>query len=695
MGGAKRPLRRILLTSLLLGGGAMTLAARWYYVRQSEALDANVSSTLSAVADTKAGQIGNWCKERIGDGEVLASRSVMELARRLLRHDASAADRAALTDILQRTITAFRYAGGALVDREGRPLLQIGSMDVDPERLQKLAEAASLDVRVTLSELSGQNASSAPRISLTVPVTGAGAILLDIDPETFLYPYVRAWPTVSWSGESLLLRREGDQIIYLSEGRHVRGVMFQRRQAAPGLNLNPPKPGSVRLAKWNDYRGVPVMGVIQEVPGSPWYLMAKVDVAEVSGQLRHLAWDMALLVVFIAAGNTAAIGMIWRGRQLRTHHESELWFRQIADDTPALLWTMTAEMQNPFVNRELARFFGTDSDRLGNDWPQHIHPDDRQRVVELFEQQHRARLEYRDEFRLLRADGQARWVLAHALPKRGLDGSFAGYVGSLTDVTEQREAEQRMRDANAALASELRERTRSEREVQALTARLIRAQEEERAHLARELHDDLSQQLAAVSIAISNLKKKIPAGADEALAQSSRIQQKLVHMAECIRRLSHQLHPSVLQHSGLTAALRNYCEEYAALTSHKISFRCDGFRASVPPAVSLCVYRAMQEALQNAVKHSGVNEAEVTLEYGGWGVRLTVSDHGVGIDPDAPPGDGLGMVSIKERTRLVNGAVEVRSPCGKGTTLTLTIPLPARSRGESVRDDATPNRLSA
>jgi PAS domain S-box-containing protein len=546
---------------------------------------------------------------------------------------------------------------------------------------------------VALSDISGHSGSMPPRISLTVPVGGAGAILFDIDPETFLYPYLRAWPAVSWSGENLLLRREGDQMVYLSEGRHVRGLAFQRRMANP--SLNPPAPGASRLAKWNDYRGVPVMGVIQEVPGSPWYLVAKVDVAEVSGPLRRLAWEMVLLVFLVAAGNIAAIGMIRRGRQLRTYRESELWFRQIANETPALLWTMAADMRRPFVNRELARFFGTDSDRLRNDWPQYIHPDDRQRVVELFERQHRARLEYRDEFRLLRVDGQARWVLAHALPRRGLDGSFAGYVGSLTDVTEQREAEQQMLHANAALASELRERTRSEREVQALTARLIRAQEEERAHLARELHDDLSQQLAAVSIAVSNLKKRIPVGAEEAIAQSSRIQQKLVNIAECIRRLSHQLHPSVLQHSGLTAALRNYCEEYAALTSHKISFRCNGFRASVPPAVALCVYRVAQEALQNAVKHSRVNEAEVALEYGEGGVRLTVSDRGVGIDLEAPSGDGLGMVSMKERTRLVNGTVEVRSRRGHGTTLILTIPLAAQSWSEGDRDDATPNRLSA
>ncbi|HXA52073.1 MAG TPA: PAS domain S-box protein [Candidatus Acidoferrum sp.] len=668
------------------------VAARWYYLRQSQALDAYVSSALSAIADTKAKQVANWRTERLGDGDVLKSTAVMDLARRVLSQRASsAADRTELLDVMQRTISAFHYAGGALVDREGRALLQIGAMNVDPDRLRQLAAAASAAGRVMLSDLSARSDSGPPWMSLTVPVDGAGAIILDIDPGTFLYPYLRAWPTVSRTGETLLLRREGEGIIYLNEGRSGRSLTFHRREV-PRLSLSLPKPGAGRLLKWTDYRGVAVMGVMQEVPGSPWYLSAKVDVAEVSEPLRWLAWEMALLLVLIAAGNAAAAGMIWRGRQLRIYRDSELWFRQIANETPALLWTMTAEMQTPFVNRELARFLGMDSDRFGNDWGKYIHPEDRERVLELFDRQRAAEREYRDEFRLMRLDGQARWVVAHALPKRGLNGEFAGYAGSMTDVTEQREAALHMRDANAALALELRQRTRSERAVQALTARLIRAQEEERARLARELHDDLSQQLAAVSIATSNLKKKIPVGADEAVVQSSRIQQKLVHMAECIRRLSHQLHPSVLEHSGLAPALGNYCEEYAALTSHRISFRCDTFRASVPPAVALCVYRVTQEALQNAVKHSRVNEAEVALEYGEWGLRLTVSDRGVGIDPEAPPSDGLGMVSIKERTRLVNGIVEVRSRPGNGTVLTLTIPLPAQSQGEI---DASPNRMSA
>jgi two-component system sensor histidine kinase UhpB len=192
--------------------------------------------------------------------------------------------------------------------------------------------------------------------------------------------------------------------------------------------------------------------------------------------------------------------------------------------------------------------------------------------------------------------------------------------------------------------------------------------------VARELHDDLSQQIAAVSIGISNLKRKMPPHS-EAVAQAERVRQKLVQLAESTRRLSHELHPAVLQHSGLAAALRNYCAEFAALTSHHIAFRSEGAFDLLPPGVALCVYRVAQEALQNSIKHAKVDAAEVNLKNENGVLSLVVSDCGVGMDPNAA--SGLGLVSIKERTRLVNGTVEVKSRPGEGVTLTLKVPVPS------------------
>src|ERR1039457_6009589 len=127
----------------------------------------------------------------------------------------------------------------------------------------------------------------------------------------------------------------------------------------------------------------------------------------------------------------------------------------------------------------------------------------------------------------------------------------------------------------------------AEREIMALSERLINAQEEERTRLARELHDDLSQQIAALSIGMSNLKRQMPPEQVEAREQSARIQQKLVQVAESIRRLSHELHPAVLEHSGLGAALRDYCSEFGLLTNIRVTCKTDGAFEGVPPAVAL------------------------------------------------------------------------------------------------------------
>jgi two-component system sensor histidine kinase UhpB len=215
----------------------------------------------------------------------------------------------------------------------------------------------------------------------------------------------------------------------------------------------------------------------------------------------------------------------------------------------------------------------------------------------------------------------------------------------------------------------------AEREIRALSARLISAQEEERTRIARELHDDLSQQVAAMSIGMGILKNQIPSQQVEARAQGDRIQQKLVNVAESIRRLSHELHPAVLEHTGLAAALQTYCAEFGLLTGVRVSLQSRGSFEGVPIPVALCIYRITQEALQNVAKHANVAEAEVELRRSDGMLCLSVSDRGAGIETtSATPRAGLGLVSIKERTRLVSGAFEIQSKPNQGTTVVVRIP---------------------
>ena len=216
----------------------------------------------------------------------------------------------------------------------------------------------------------------------------------------------------------------------------------------------------------------------------------------------------------------------------------------------------------------------------------------------------------------------------------------------------------------------------AEDEVKALSARLIHTQEEERSRLARELHDDFGQQIAALSIGMSNLMRQFPAEQGPAREQSELIRKRLVQVSESIRRLSHELHPAVLELSGLAAAIRGYCAEFESLTDIRVSCTTCGSFEGVPDAVALAVYRIVQEALQNVAKHAHVSQAEVELDRADGLLQLTVSDRGAGLEQrpaGIPP--GLGLVSIKERTRLVNGTVEIQSRPNHGTTVRVRIPL--------------------
>jgi len=384
---------------------------------------------------------------------------------------------------------------------------------------------------------------------------------------------------------------------------------------------------------------------------------------------------MALIVVLIVVANGSGVGLAWRNQTLQSLRDREELFRSVANDTPAYLWMSSQNDEDSFANMPMSKFLGIDQKHLGATWISTLHPDDRDRARSKLLECKNAGREYVAEFRVRRFDGEYRWVIADGVPRFSSKGELEGYAGSLLDITERKEAEDRLRVVNADLARELEERTRTEQEVRALSARLIGAQEAERARLARELHDDISQQVAALGIAMSNLNRKIP-WQPETLAQSEHIHGKLVKVAESIRRLSHELHPAVLEHSGLAAALRGYCSEFAALTGVTVDLRTNGAFDSLPPAVVLCIYRIVQEALQNVVKHAKVSQATVALTRSDNILYLTVSDGGVGIEANrglAPA--GLGLASIKERTRLVNGTVDIQSQANHGTTLTVRIPV--------------------
>jgi PAS domain S-box-containing protein len=306
-------------------------------------------------------------------------------------------------------------------------------------------------------------------------------------------------------------------------------------------------------------------------------------------------------------------------------------------------------------------------------WADRVHPDDLPAATEAMSRAIEEMGEYRCEYRIIWSDGSVRWVEGRGKPVYDECGLCVKVSGLIVDITERKEAEEALRESEEALR-------KSYARIEDLAGRLIAAQEEERSHIARELHDDLNQQVAALAIGISRLKRQFSNADAVVLEQIAKLQNKTHLLSERIRQVSHELHSSILQHVGLPAALNSYCAEFSDREGIAVALDIGNGIEDVPPEAALCIYRVAQESLRNVARHSGARRAVVTLAGVNGAIELRVADQGVGFDPgQARECRGLGLVSMEERVKLLHGNFLLTTQPGAGTELRAQIPL----RGEN------------
>ena len=216
----------------------------------------------------------------------------------------------------------------------------------------------------------------------------------------------------------------------------------------------------------------------------------------------------------------------------------------------------------------------------------------------------------------------------------------------------------------------------SRNETRQLAGRILTAQEDERKRIARELHDDISQRLAAGAIEAGKGEQDLPAP-HPARAAFAGLKEHLIALSDDVHRLSRQLHPAILDDLGLKDALRAECDRVAERGRLAVNFRCGQLPAGVPRDLALCVYRIAQEALRNAVKHAQADRVDLTLNADLEFLDLEVRDFGRGFDPAAGRRQrGLGLASMEERVRLVGGELSISSSPGQGTSIQVRVPWP-------------------
>lgn len=286
-------------------------------------------------------------------------------------------------------------------------------------------------------------------------------------------------------------------------------------------------------------------------------------------------------------------------------------------------------------------------------WREHIHPDDRARVNDIRDALQAGEFDRVElEYRYLHPELGERW-LRHLAQVETRDSRRCAVrtFGVIRDITETKQVEADLRD---------------------LGRRLMQAHEDERASLARELHDDITQRLAILAIEVGRGEAADPATAREIMAA---VREALVRLSEDVHALAYQLHPSVLQELGLAEALRTECERVGRRGELVPSLDIELPSGAIGRDQALCLFRVAQEALNNVVRHARARAASVVLHPAGGGMVLTVSDDGSGFPAEhAVRSRSLGLASMRERVRLAGGTLDVESAPGQGTRVRAWIP---------------------
>jgi signal transduction histidine kinase len=226
-------------------------------------------------------------------------------------------------------------------------------------------------------------------------------------------------------------------------------------------------------------------------------------------------------------------------------------------------------------------------------------------------------------------------------------------------------------DRAACILHDITERKRAEEALSGMSRKLIESQEQERARIGRELHDDINQRLAMLAVELEHLQEN-PSELSNHLQE---LRKEITEISNDVQALSHELHSSKLDYLGVVAGIKSWCKEFSERQRMEIDFKSE-VSSTLPFEVGLSLFRVLQEALHNAQKHSGVKRIEVQLREDSGEIHLVIRDSGRGFDIEAASqGKGLGLTSMCERVRLVDGTISIESKPMGGTTIHVRVPL--------------------
>jgi PAS domain S-box-containing protein len=425
------------------------------------------------------------------------------------------------------------------------------------------------------------------------------------------------------------------------------------------------------------------------------------DIIGLEGKRRHMETHAAPLrnpdetVVHLAV----TVDISERKQAEELLRTSEERFRALVNASSDVVYRMSPDWSEM---RELdGRGFIANTAKPRKDWlNEYIHPDDQPIVLRTVREAVRTKRMFELEHRVRRTDGTLGWTNSRAVPLLNVNGEILEWFGAASDVTARKEAEENFRKLAQTLDAEVRARTRELEEqsnqVRELSWRLLRSQDEERRHIARELHDSAGQTLTVLGMSLAQLVQKTGRSAPELASEAEQIQETVQQLHREIRTTSYLLHPPLLDESGLYSAISWYLQGLQERSGLEVQLDISKEFGRLPRELELVIFRLVQECLTNIHRHSESETASIRIAHESNQITLDIRDQGKGMSParlaEIQSGrSGVGIGGMRERLRQFEGTMNIESD-GSGTRIFATIPLP---KGASPEDQSKAEPLQA
>lgn len=677
----KYPLYLIIIF-VILSIGILT-TGYLYYKNQGKYITKEKQQELAAIIALKIDQIISWRQERIDYASTIMDDPF--LAIRVRDFIKGRTKPILKKQIIERltALTSFQYQSLTLIDPQGNVRLSVPtSMQGLTPYVKSLASQAMQAQKVVFSDLY-RDEDSKVMLSVLTPLlviqgnkkVTIGVVLIRIEPYQFLYPLLKSWPTPSLTGETELVRQEGNEVVFLNELRHRPNnpLTLSFPLDSPKLVAAMIARGKTGIVEGIDYRDVPVLAAAGRIPDSPWFLIAKIDADEIYAPLKKLSREVVLLLFTLIGTAGICVAYFQRNQQIRFYrrqYEAERGRRALAQRYEYLtrfandiILVTNQSLRIVEANDRAVTSYSYTRDELLNLHLIDLYPPGSEQVLDT----------------LMRHVEEKSGLIFEAMQQRKDRTTFPVEVSlRLLEVEGEKLFQEIIRDITERKRTEEMLK-KSEKNLRYLASQLLRAQEDERKRLSRELHDELGHALLALKLQIESVQEQLLPQQATLKKEINKILEFVNATIEEVRRLYLDLSPGDLEDLGLTIALHSLVDDFAQLQKHiRWKIKLDDLDGLFTLSTQTAIYRIVQEALTNIGKHAKPKNVFLGIKREKQEVSFTIKDDGIGFERHKVVTEKktLGLLAMEERVKILGGAFKLWSQENRGTKISFTIPIP-------------------